>query len=227
MQAVILAAGRGTRMGVLTGKMPKPMLEVAGKTLLEHKFDALPDEVDEIVLVVGYLGEIIRAKYRDSYNGKKVTYVEQENIVGGTMDALLAAKPLLHDRFFVMYADDLYSANDMRACLQYEWALVVERKETVGPSAKVVIEHGLVKNIVEKEHHDGGEGYANAALFLMDMRIFGYEPVRKDANSTEIGLPQTFARAARDIPVHAVEATFWFPITEPGDLERAEQALAI
>src|SRR6185436_4621015 len=114
----------------------------------------------------------------DSYKGKKVVYVEQANIVGGTMDALNEVRPLLHDRFFVLYGDDLYSAADMKACLSHEWALVVEYKEVVGPSAKVVVENGLVKDIVEKEHHDRKEGYANTALFLMDTRIFNYEPVR-------------------------------------------------
>jgi bifunctional UDP-N-acetylglucosamine pyrophosphorylase/glucosamine-1-phosphate N-acetyltransferase len=226
MQAVILAAGRGTRMGKLTDDLPKPMLVVAGKTLLEHKCDALPEEVDEIIIVIGYLGEKIQEKFGDSYNGKKISYVVQENITGGTMDALIAARSMLRDRFFVMYGDDLYGAADMKTCLKYEWALVVRHMASVGLSAKVVIEDGFVKDIVEKEHHDGGEGYANAALFLLDTRIFNYEPVRKDAESSEIGLPQTFVRAARDIPIHAVEATLWVPITDPQDLEKAEEALA-
>jgi bifunctional UDP-N-acetylglucosamine pyrophosphorylase/glucosamine-1-phosphate N-acetyltransferase len=95
MQAVILAAGRGTRMGKLTEHSHKTMLQVAGKTLLEHKFDVLPDDVAEIILVVGYLGETIRARFGDSYYGRKLTYVAQENIVGGTMNALLQAQSIL------------------------------------------------------------------------------------------------------------------------------------
>ena len=75
MQVVILAAGRGTRMGGLTERVPKSLLEVAGKTLLEHKFDILPDDVDEIIIVVGYLGDKIREWYGDGYHSKRIQYL--------------------------------------------------------------------------------------------------------------------------------------------------------
>jgi len=113
MQAVILAAGRGTRMGALTESLPKPMLEVAGKTLLEHKFDALPDEVDEIIIVIGYLGGYIHDAYGGEYQGKRILYVEQENIMGGTADALWQTKDILKDKFIVLMGDDLYYEKDL------------------------------------------------------------------------------------------------------------------
>ena len=59
MKAVILAAGKGTRMGDLSLETPKPMLKVLGKTLLEHKLDSLPDVIDEVVITVGYLKDRI------------------------------------------------------------------------------------------------------------------------------------------------------------------------
>lgn len=227
MQAVILAAGRGTRMGALTEKLPKPMLKVAGKTLLEHKFDILPDEVEEIVIVVGYLAETIREKFGDSYKGKKITYVVQENIVGGTMDALGQAKPFLVERFFVMYGDDLYAAGDMHACLAHNgWVLVAQKRDSLGSAANVVRDvRGLITDIVEADSHGGGAGLANTGLYLLDTRIFSYAPVKVNKRE-ETGLPQTMLTAKNDIPIHVIEAAFFVAITEPNDLARAESELS-
>ena len=61
MQVVILAAGRGTRMGDLTSDTPKPLLKVKDKTLLEYKLDVLPDSISEVIFVIGYKQEQIRA----------------------------------------------------------------------------------------------------------------------------------------------------------------------
>ena len=72
MQAVILAAGHGTRMDELTTAVPKPMLEVAGKPLLEYKLDALPDHIDEVVLIVGYLGNVIRQHFGALYGKQRI-----------------------------------------------------------------------------------------------------------------------------------------------------------
>ena len=54
MKAIILAAGRGTRMGNLTEEIPKPMLLYKGKNLIEYKIDILPEEINEVLIVVGY-----------------------------------------------------------------------------------------------------------------------------------------------------------------------------
>src|SRR3989338_8305110 len=113
MQAIILAAGRGERMGALTDNTPKALLEVAGKTLLEHKFDALPYDVDEIILIVVYMGSKILDRFNGRYKDKHILYVEQENPKGGTAEALWNAKSVLHDSFLVMNRDGIYALEDM------------------------------------------------------------------------------------------------------------------
>jgi NDP-sugar pyrophosphorylase family protein len=229
MQAVILAAGRGSRMGKLTEKLPKPMLEVAGKTLLEHKFDALPESVHEIIIIVGYLKETIIEKFGDSYNGKRLIYIEQENIVGGTMDALLQAKEHIAEKFLVMMGDDIYSKEDINAILAHDWALLVQRVPDTGAGGKVIYgvdEH--VIDILESGGHVGGEGAINTNMWVLDPRVFTFPPVPKAVDSTELGLPQTVVAASKasGIPLNVVEATRWIQITDPDDLKRAEALLS-
>lgn len=227
MQAVILAAGRGIRMGDLTKKTPKPLLEVAGKTLLEHKFDILPDEVDEIILVVGYLADKIRNRFGMEYRGKSIIYVDQENPTGGTADALWHARPYLQRKFLVMYGDDLYAADDMRRCLEFsDWVLVAQKRDLLQSTAKIVTdENGTVTNIIEADSHGGGPGLANTGLYLLDMRIFNYSPVKLRGRE-ETGLPQTMLQAIHDIPLHVFETKYFIAITTPEDLKNAERELS-
>ena len=226
MQAVILAAGRGTRMGALTDSTPKPMLQVAGKTLLEHKLDALPEEVDEVIIVVGHMGSVIHDYFGGIYGNKKIFYVEQENPQGGTAEALWLARDLLHDKFFVMNGDNIYGAQDMVECTKYEWAVLVQKRDEVRTGAVLVDKKGHVTGIAENTEHPGAKGYANTALYVLDMRIFDYPAIPKAKGSTELGLPQTMMQAAKDIPIQAVEASLWVEIKEPADLKKAEEILA-
>lgn len=227
MQAVILAAGRGTRMGKLVDDTPKPMLMVAGKTLLEHKFDALPENVDEIILVVGYLADTIKGQYGDSYNGKKVFHVTQENIVGGTADALWQARALLKGRFLVMMGDDIYSKEDIEAIRVHDWAILVQRVSDTAVGGRIVsdADHNVTDII---EGNSGGEGAVSANLFALDTRIFDFPQQPKAIGSSELGLPQTILAASKaaDIPFHVVEATKWIQITNADDIQKAEKLLA-
>lgn len=228
MQAVILAAGKGTRMGALTADTPKPMLLVAGTPVLGHIFQALPPEVTEVVLVVGYLQEKIRSYLGDSFAGRRVRYVEQTEL-DGTAGALWRAKELLQGEFLVMNGDDICLAEDMAACAaSTEWAILVQDLAEIGSAGKVLLdERGLVVDILEKEAHTGGPGIGNTAnFFKLDTRVFDYPRKLRPQSDTEYGLPQTIVQAALDIPLHPVHAHAIIRLTTPEDITAAEAQLS-
>ncbi len=227
MQVVILAAGRGTRMGELTNLVPKPMLQVVGKSLLAHKLDMLPPEVDEVIFVIGYLGAVIRRAFGDEYRGMRIRYVEQKAL-NGTMGAVALTKPYIRGRFMVMMGDDLYGTEDvLRASAMPDWVVVVEKTDAMASGGKIVLgDDGLIRDIEEGEHH-GASGFMNTNFFVLDERIFEYPMVPKAPGSTEYGLPQTVLRAARaeGVRLHMAPAQSWIQVTTPEDLARAEAIL--
>lgn len=228
MQAVILAAGRGTRMGERTETTPKPLLEVAGKTLLEHELDILPDEIDEVIIVVGYLGHTIQQKLGGIYNGKRLLYVEQD-VLDGTAGALWRAASLLKDRFLVLMSDDMYSKEDAtRIIAKNGWALLAEYAEHMNPGGRIVTNDAGDIVAIEEGSHEGKSGLAGTNMFVLDTRLFTFPMVPKSEGSSEFGLPQTVLAASKQsgIPFTIERATFWFQISNPEDLKKAEAVIA-
>ncbi len=226
MQAVILCAGKGTRMGDLTRDIPKPLLEVGGKSLLEHKLDRLPDTIKEIVLIVGYLGEKIREKIGNAYKGKPVRYVEDTKLTG-TAHALWQAKDILKGRFLVMMGDDIYDERSMAKCAQYDFSIACMKADREQTGSRALLEDGKLKDFVTHKlyirlREDGGLIFSG--LYSLTTDIFKYEPVKLDL-SDEWGLPQTLLLAVKDHPVEIVEADFRISITNAEDLIKAEVLL--
>ena len=227
MQAVILAAGKGTRMKELTQSVPKPMLMVNGKTLIEHKLDALPEDVDEVILVVGYQADAIRDYFKDEFGGRRIRYVMQENL-DGTAGALWLARPYLSERFVVMMGDDLYAREDVEACLASpDWSVLVEDTETMASGGRMVMDSSGHIVDIEEGDHTGKPGLMNTNLLALDPRLFEYPLVPKAEGSDEYGLPQTVLAASKasGIPLAAVRSTFWIQVTAPEDLEKASTLL--
>lgn len=111
MQAVVPAAGEGTRMQPLTADTPKGLVEVDGRPLLAHAFDALVDlEVAELVVVIGYRGEQITEYFGSAYDGCPITYVEQSDRAGLAHAVALAA-PHLDGDFLLYNGDNVCDAN--------------------------------------------------------------------------------------------------------------------
>ncbi len=223
MQAVILAAGRGTRMGALTESTPKPMLLLNGRPVLEYIFDSLPDSVDEIIVVVGYLGGVIQKHFGGVYIDKKILYVEQETL-NGTAGALWAAQELIHGPFLVLNGDDMYEREDMEACFKYDWAVLVYKMDHLEGASVIFDANNVVTSIEENDARDRESGYANAALYFLQPTIFEYPLIPKRPGSSEFGLPQTIIAAG--LPLVAVPATSWVRLTEPSDIQKAEEILA-
>lgn len=227
MQAVILAAGRGTRMKELTESVPKPMLTVCGKSLIEHKIDALPEEVTEVILVIGYQGDVIRDAFGNEYKGRRIQYVVQEEL-NGTAGALWLAKELLTDRFVVMMGDDLYAKEDVRACFASpDWSVLAMELPSMRSGGKIVVDEQGAITAIEEGNHEGLPGLMNTNMLVLDPRVFAQPLVPKAPGSEEYGLPQTVLAASRKsgIPLRPVTATFWVQITAPEDLQEAAQIL--
>jgi len=111
MDAVVLAAGKGTRLAPLTDDQPKALVEVADKPLLGHVFDSLlAIDIDSLVVVVGHLKEQIIDRFGDVYEGVPITYAHQREQLG-LAHALLQAEPYVEDDFVLMLGDNVFRAN--------------------------------------------------------------------------------------------------------------------
>ena len=103
----ILAGGLATRMRPVTERIPKALIEVAGRPFIEHQLTLLRREgVARVVLCVGFLGEMIEASVGDGARfGLKVSYSFDGERLLGTGGALRHALPMLGEQFFVLYGD--------------------------------------------------------------------------------------------------------------------------
>ena len=111
-KAVILVGGKGTKLGSTKFKMPKCMLELQGRTIMEHLFDLLKKYgIRDVILCVGYMKEKVKEHYGDgSKFGVNITYVEEDEPLG-TAGPLRLAKKYLKDSFIVTNGDELKNIN--------------------------------------------------------------------------------------------------------------------
>lgn len=225
MQAVILAAGEGRRMRPLTLERPKPLVSIAGRPLLEHIIDALPTEVDEVILIIGYKGEMIRAHFGESYKNRRVTYVFQW-MPAGTAHALSIAAPLLkEERFILLNADDIHGKEAFETALAYPLAILAATHPE--PSRFGVIElneDGTLASIIEKPIAPPTNLISTGAMVL-DKRIFDYEAVRHD--NGEYFMTYPLGLFAKEHPIMVVEQDFWIPVGYPEDIPVAEGRLTV
>ena len=109
MKALILAGGRGKRMEGVSQEINKCMLKIKGKPLIEYSLScaAASEKIEDIVIVVGYRAEDIISRYPDSYKGKNIHYVAQDNQQGLVHAISSAQEAVGKDDFMLMLGDEL------------------------------------------------------------------------------------------------------------------------
>lgn len=222
MQCIILAAGKGTRMQPLTFERPKPLVLVAGIPLLEHILQALPDSVDELIMVVGYKGDMIVSHFGDEAYGRPVRYVWQHE-AGGPGAALMLAREMLRDKFMVLYADDLVDKDSLeRAAAQDLSMLAIEHEEPHRFGVILLNENGTVADILEKPEHPPSNLVSTSGMVL-DERIFDHIGAHEGYN--EVYLSHAVAKLAQHAPIAVIRMSFWCPVGRPEDIPIAETFL--
>ena len=222
MQVVILAAGNGKRMGSLTKNVPKPMLKIKGKPILEHKINALPRAVDEVIIVIGYRGDQVMDYFKKSFAGKKIRYFFQTKL-NGTGGALYLVKSVLKERFLVMMGDDLYHKKDVRRIMKHDLSVLAHEVDNSGNFGVLEANRkGYLVDIVERPKNSKNN-LVNTALYSLNSKFFEYDLV--SIGKGEFGLPQTLAKMSDKHRIKVEKATLWHPIGFPEDLEKAEEII--
>jgi bifunctional UDP-N-acetylglucosamine pyrophosphorylase/glucosamine-1-phosphate N-acetyltransferase len=220
MQCIILAAGKGTRLRPLTENTPKPLVEVAGKPLLDHIVEALPTAIDELIIVTGYLGEQIRDHCGKEFHGRKVTYIHQEE-QNGTAKALWLVKDLIKGRFLFMFADDIHGKNDLARAVSFSRSMLVSQVDNPEKFGIVVRRpDGTISQMIEKPEH-APSNCASTGAMVLDQNIFQYEPQESKTIKGEYYLTEVIERYSKDFPIAVVEQNTWIPIANLDDVERA------
>lgn len=206
-------------MGKLTEHTPKPMLLIGDKPKLEHSLLMLPDAITEIILIVGYRGDIIREYFGNFYNGKPIRYVEQK-VFDGTGGAIQLVKDIVYDKFLVSMGDDLYRKEDLTRMLQYDLAvLACEMEDSSQFGVLQVDEAGKLVRIIEKPHAPEYT-LVNTGAYVLNQHFFDYPLV--PISDTEFGLPQTMVQMLGTHDIVVEKTKFWFPIGTPEALAEAQ-----
>lgn len=226
MKSVILAAGKGTRMGEHTKNTPKPLLRIGGRPILEHTLLALPRSVNEALIVVNYLSEQIKDYFGYKFGGIRIDYIFQKEFLG-TANAVWETKQFLkNEGFLVLNGDDLYNKNDLEKCLNHELAFGVIQK--IPPSEKFIAIDLKQDQNIAGFHKPGQVELEKGILiatgvYVLDDRLFKYNPVQ--LSNGEYGLPQTILNMAKDYPVKGIIMEKWSQINYPEDIKKAETKL--
>ena len=170
MHAIILAAGEGMRLRPLTTYMPKVMLPVGNKPIMEYVIDALREnDVKDITIVVGYHADKVKQYFGNGTDfGVKIKYALQRKQIG-TAHALYQAK--MDGEFLLLYGDNMIDAQCVREILQSEVNTILGVRSEK-PFRYGIIERGG-KNIIKLvEKRDYGEAVVFTGLGHFESDIF-------------------------------------------------------
>jgi choline kinase len=230
LKAVILAAGRGERLSPLTDNLPKPLLPLRGRPILEHVISGIARAgIREFIIVIGYLGDFIRRRFSFMKDlGVNIRWIlNPKYVLGNAYSLLCAERSLLKDEFFLLsMSDHLYEDSVIKKILNEfdgEPLISVDREPRylldVGEATKVKIcERGYVRDI-------GKEipiwNAVDMGLFILDKGLF---EVIRGVEALSLSLSHCLKRWIDSAPLKACDSTgrFWLDIDTLEDLEYAE-----
>jgi NDP-sugar pyrophosphorylase family protein len=221
MDAVILAAGLGTRLRPHTLHTPKPLLKVQDRPILDWILGALPPSVDRVVVVVHYLFRQVETYCRSQkwFSHWQTVFQEKPQ---GTGDALRQCrKHIESDNFLVLNGDDLFGARDLKALAEKPAGVLVHPVDEPRKFGIAFLQpDGTLEKLVEKPPLDGRH-LANTGAYVFPREVFDIE-IQLSARG-EYEITDYVSKLASRQPFHVVEAQFWMPIGTEEAWQNAER----
>jgi mannose-1-phosphate guanylyltransferase/phosphomannomutase len=181
MRAVILAAGKGERLGAITQNIPKPMIKIAGKPVLEHNVLMCKNNgVDDILINLHYLPLTIKNYFGDGNKwGVNINYIYETKLLG-TAGTVRNSKDLLNMPFFVIYGDNYFS-NDFDMCAirkfheknHSDFTIVLSQLDDISQSGIVELTSDCkISRFIEKPINvRSNNSWVNAGMYFMVPKI--------------------------------------------------------
>ncbi len=229
MKAIILAAGKGSRLFPLTKDIPKILIPIhKEKKVIHYLLESFPPEINELFFVVSHQKEKIIQFFTEQENEryfsrfKSIHFVFQKEITG-TMGAVNLIQSFIKkgEKFFVIHGDDLHKKEDVYHFVQKIDYGMSFMKIRYNPNYYAFdFKDGCVSSSRKQNEREKKEGaYIASGMFILDDRVFSFP--QKILFSQEIGLPQTILRQKEKVPIQAFIENAWFPINTFDDLEKA------
>ena len=232
-QAVILAAGRGTRMRELTAEVPKPMIEVRGKPVLQHIIEGLRDAgIHDMLLVVGYRADAVRDFFGDGSRYNVAIRYTTQTVQDGTGRVVDLGHDFVGNRPFVLaYGDILVDSVNYKRVVDLpddvEALLTVTRGEDITKGGAVFLneEMDLVDLREKPKPGEPTSPWYNAGLYAFRPSIFDFTAKLKPSPRGEYELTDAIRELAQSSKkVKAFELTGeWADVRDPEILAKLNQ----
>jgi dTDP-glucose pyrophosphorylase len=229
-RAVILAAGRGTRMRELTAELPKPMIDVRGKPVLQHIVEGLRDAgIRDCLIVVGYRAEAVRNFFDDGSRYNIAVQYKTQTVQDGTGRVVELAQDFANNRPFILaYGDILVDRANYKRVVDLpddvEGFLTVTRGEDVTKGGAVFLNDKMhLVDLWEKpKPGEPTSPWYNAGLYTFRPSIFEFTAKLKPSPRGEYELTDAIRELAQSgKKVRAIELTGeWADVRDPETLTR-------
>lgn len=235
MQAVVLAAGEGTRLRPLTEEKPKGLVEVDGRPILTHCFERLAAlDAEELIVVVGYRADDIIEHYGDEFRGIPITYTTQEERLG-LAHALNTVEARIDGEFMLMLGDNVFEANledvvSRQREGRVDAAFLVEEvpyEEASRYGVCVTNEYGEITDVIEKPD-DPPSNLVMTGFYTFTPAIFHATRLVEPSDRGEYELSDAIdLLIASGRTIDAIGLDGWrIDVGYPEDREEAERRLA-
>ena len=221
-RVILMAGGLGTRLRPLTQDIPKPLLKVGNKPILETIIKNFANYgFVNITISLNYKGEMIKDYFGDGSDfGVNIDYIE-ENMRLGTAGALSLIENKPNEAFFVMNADLLTDVNfshllDFHSFSNSDATMCVREYEYQVPYGVIEVEESNVTSIVEKPIQ---KFFVNAGIYVLSPKVFDYIPKNEFYDMPT--LFNTFIEKEKNVisfPIHE----YWLDIGRMSDFEQAQ-----